>query len=130
MKIGALAKSVGCHVETVRYYENQGLIPASTRSPNGYREYTKTHLQYLRLVRRAKTLGFSQPQIRELVKLASHSVNKCDEVYRITRSQIGVVDQKMTELRRIKKALNSLASACEIKQQNNCPVLENLISDG
>ena len=55
MRIGELAQAVGCHIETVRYYEKVGLIPVSARKPNGYRDYSERHLQYLRLVRRARS---------------------------------------------------------------------------
>jgi DNA-binding transcriptional MerR regulator len=127
MKIGKLAKSVDCHVETVRYYEKQGLLPPANKSANGYGEYSDNHLQLLRLIRHAKGLGFSQPQVRQLVRLATKGEDACDDVLSLTREQMGVVDWKLQELSRMKKALIRLSRACEENRDNDCPLLEELI---
>jgi len=69
MQIGQLAKTVNCHIETIRYYEKIGLLSPAERQPNGYRIYTQTHLSHLRLIRRARSLGFTQDEVRDLVEL-------------------------------------------------------------
>jgi len=127
MKIGKLAKSVDCHVETVRYYEKLGLLPPAKKSANGYGEYSGNHLQLLRLIRHARGLGFSQPQVRQLVQLATNGENACDDVLSLTREQLGVVDRKLKELSRMKKALIRLSRTCEENRDNDCPVLGELV---
>ena len=94
MKIGALAKSAGCHVETVRYYEKEGLLPPSAKLANGYSEYADLHLKLLLLIRHAKDFGFTQKQIRELVQLATSQNSPCEEVHQLTLAQLEVIEAK------------------------------------
>jgi DNA-binding transcriptional MerR regulator len=126
MQIGTLAKSVGCHVETIRYYEKEGLIPPAKRAANGYGIYSENHLKLLRLIRHAKNLGFSQDQIRELSHLASLENNACDEVYQLTKIQLEIIDEKLINLKLMKKNLKNLSKACEENINENCPALERL----
>jgi DNA-binding transcriptional MerR regulator len=128
MQIGTLAKSVGCHVETIRYYEKEGLIPPAKRAANGYGIYSGNHLKPLRLIRHAKNLGFSQNQIRELSHLASLENNACDEVYQLTKIQLKIIDEKLTDLKSMKKNLKNLLNSCEGNTNENCPALERLAS--
>ena len=129
MRIGELAQAVGCHIETVRYYEKVGLIPVSARKPNGYRDYSARHLQYLRLVRRAKSLGFSQQEVHELVNLIEIKDRSCDQVFSIVTKQMTVLDEKLKEIRRLKTALTDLSSACEEGKHSDCPALEELLQE-
>ena len=129
MKIGTLAKAVECHVETVRYYEKEGLLPPAKRGANGYSEFSDIHLQLLRLIRRAKSLGFTQSQIRELIRLARSQDNACEDVHQITLAQLDVVAEKLHDLRKIQNALKKLSAACEQNKHADCLVLEQLVSD-
>ena len=129
MKIGQLAKAVQCHVETVRYYEKQGLLPPAKKLSNGYGEYSNDHLQVLRLIRHAKSLGFSQSQIRQLVQLASERTEVCRDVYQVTQEQLKVVDDKLSELSKIKESLVRLSEACKNNRDNSCPILKELAFD-
>ncbi len=128
MKIGALAKAVGCHVETVRYYEKEGLIPPAKKAPNGYGIYSDRHLKILRLIRNAKNLGFSQVQIRELGQLALLQGRACNEVHELTKNQLVTIDQKLQDLMVMRKTLESLSATCEVSSNQNCPTLERLAS--
>jgi DNA-binding transcriptional MerR regulator len=128
MRIGILAKSANCHVETVRYYEKEGLIPPAKKMSNGYGLYSDSHLKVLRLIRNAKSLGFSQVQIRELSQLALLQDHACNEVYQLTKNQLITIDQKLKDLKVIRKSLNSLAVTCEKNSNENCPALERLAS--
>ncbi len=127
MKIGKLAKTVDCHVETVRYYEKQGLLPPAKKSANGYGNYSENHLRLLRLIRHAKGLGFSQTQVRQLVQLASGREGACDDVHELTLEQLHVVDSKLRELSKMKEALVRFSKACEENQDKDCPVLDELV---
>lgn len=128
MQIGQLAKAVDCHIETVRYYEKIGLLSPPMRRANGYRDYTNEHLQHLRLIRRARSLGFSQDEVRALVELANSKENSCEQVHDMTLKQLDALNAKLKEMQRMKKALRSLASACEAGKHDSCPVLEELTS--
>jgi DNA-binding transcriptional MerR regulator len=128
MRIGTLAKAVGCHVETVRYYEKEGLIPPAKKAPNGYGIYSDRHLKILRLIRNAKNLGFSQVQIRELGQLELLQGRACDEVYELTKNQLVTIDQKLKDLKVMRKTLESLSATCEGNSNQNCPTLERLAS--
>ena len=130
MKIGTLAKTVGCHVETVRYYERVGLIPKARRMSNGYGDYSAEHLRCLTLVRQAKNLGFSQCQIRELVKLSTISNDQCSEVHRMTLEQINTIEEKLRTLQKIRHSLSELAETCEANPHNECPALGRLTTNG
>jgi DNA-binding transcriptional MerR regulator len=128
MQIGTLAKSVDCHVETVRYYEKEGLIPPAVKAPNGYGIYSEIHLKVLRLIRNAKSLGFSQTQIRELSHLALLQNHSCNEVYQLTKTQLATIDQKLEDLKLMRKTLKSLSITCEQNSNDDCPMLERLAS--
>ena len=129
MKIGQLAKAVGCHVETVRYYEKKGMLSEPPRTRNGYRIYTLQHLRQLRLIRRARNLGFTQEQVKNLIRLAYDVDNPCDDVYELTKSQVVNVDYKIRELKRLKSALVSMKKACEKGNHKSCQSLDILFCD-
>ena len=127
MRIGAIAKQVGCHVETIRYYEKQGLIPPALREANGYGKYSDHHLGLLRLIRQAKGLGFSQDQIRSLSHMASKQTNACEEVHLLTVNQLAIIDEKIALLKKMKKDLQALSRSCEKNKKQGCPALSSLI---
>ena len=129
MQIGELGNAVNCSVETIRYYEKVGLLPLPTRAANGYRIYNDEHLKFLRLIRRARSLGFSQEQVRELYALATSQDSPCNEVWELTKKQLEFGKEKQKELRRVGRALKKLADACERDNHATCPILEELISD-
>lgn len=126
MRIGELARGAGVSVETVRFYEREGLLPAPPRRESGYREYPSDTLARLRFIRHAKELGFSLPEIHELLSLRSTEA-PCGEVQRRVESKIEIVRQKISSLERIKSTLENLAEAC-VSQDNpsECPILEVL----
>src|SRR5213593_3574869 len=78
--IGRLSKHTGTNIETIRYYERVGLLPAPARSPGGYRLYETDHLKRLNFIRRARTLGFSIGEVRTLLRLADERKRPCAEV--------------------------------------------------
>ena len=129
MQIGKLAKAVNCHIETVRYYEKVGLLSPPERKANGYRDYTQSHLQHLRLIRRARSLGFSQDEVRSLVELTNVNDNPCDKVHGMALQQLSVINGKLKEMKEMKKALRRLADACESGNHQSCPVLDELIAE-
>jgi DNA-binding transcriptional MerR regulator len=80
LAIGALSERTGCKVETIRFYEREGLLPAPARSSGGYRLYSQDHLKRLTFIRRARALGFSIDEVRKLLTLADERKRPCAEV--------------------------------------------------
>lgn len=96
--IGTLARATGTKVETVRYYEQAGLLAAPARTEGNYRAYTRAHLDRLGFVRRARGLGFSLDEVRELLRLSDQPEQPCEEVDRIARGHLEAVERKMADL--------------------------------
>lgn len=127
MKIGELAKETNCHVETIRYYQKVGLLFSAEKLPNGYGYYSKKHLAHLRLIRRAKKLGFSQREISEMVTLAESQQESCSSVHALTQAQLKNVVGRISELNQIKEALEVLLVSCDNNTLDNCPTLTELL---
>src|SRR2546425_12034684 len=85
--IGALSKHTGTNIETIRYYDRVGLLPASARSSGGYRLYGTNHLKRLNFIRRARVLGFSLAEVRKLLTLADQRRRPCAEVRAVALRQ-------------------------------------------
>ena len=112
MSIGQLAKSARVGVDTVRYYEKQGLMPRATRRPSGYRQYQSDDVRRLHFIRRAKELGFSLEEIGELLALRSQSARGVEKVKAVARQKLLQVENKLAELQRLRKVLAHLVEAC------------------
>ena len=131
MKVGQLAERAGVHVETVRYYERRGLLPAPERTDSGYRQYEPEAVARLRFIKRAKVLGFTLHEIEELLELRVEHEGACEAVDHRTREKIGLVRQKIRELRAIERTLVRLTAACEARRRtDDCPILHALQADG
>ena len=123
--IGQLAKRAGVPIDTVRYYERNQLLAPAGRLESGYRRYGEAQLKRLRFIRRAKALGFSLAEIRELLALSEgRSVAK---VKRAAEARLADVEQRLAELERIRDALRTLVSACPGHgRAEACPILNAL----
>jgi MerR family copper efflux transcriptional regulator len=123
--IGQLAKRAGVAIDTVRYYERNRLLEPAGRLESGYRRYGDVELKRLRFIRRAKALGFSLAEIRELLALSEgRSVAK---VKRAAEARLADVEQRLAELARIRDALRTLVAACPGHgRAEACPILNAL----
>ena len=125
--IGQLARETHVNVETVRFYERQGLIQQPPRRESGYRQYTENEASRIKFIRRAKDLGFTLKEIKELLSLKTDSENSCDQVRRSAEEKINEIDEKISSLREIRTALVSLSQSCETRMDNqDCPIIEAL----
>ena len=115
LTIGQLAAAAGVTAESVRYYEREGVIPPARRTGAGrYRAYTAADADRLRFVRRARALGFSLDEVRELLALASGDRgHPCAEVNRIAATHLEQVDAKLAQLRTLRRELARLVAACD-----------------
>ena len=130
MKIGALAKQANVNIDTVRYYERQGLLPAPQRLMSGYRQYETGDVARLRFVRRAKALGFTLIEIRELLTLSSHREDDMAVMKAAAIEKLADVEDKLTELTRIRDGLKALVASCPGHGTlEQCPIL-NALAEG
>ena len=127
LTIGQVAVAADVNIQTVRYYERRGLVPAPRRSSAGYRQYDGDAVSRLRFIKRAQALGFSLAEIGELLALRIRHGSACEAVERKTRGKIELVEAKIRELERLKRTLERLAAACARRQPTDeCPVLDAL----
>lgn len=126
LKTGELARSAGVGVETVRFYEREGLLPEPPRRPSGYRMYPPGAVSRLRFIRRARELGFSLREIDQLLTTSGASGPRCERVQEQLATKIADVEGRIADLRRVRDALLALADDCEGHDESGCPFLEAL----
>jgi len=128
--IGALAKATGTKVETVRWYERVGLLPAPARTSGNYRTYGAAHLGRLSFIRRARDLGFSLDQIRALLDIAEQQDRSCEAVDVIAREHLDEVDRKIADLQALRRELDFLIGQCRRGKVAECRIIEALAPAG
>lgn len=127
MTVGQVARRAGVGVETVRFYEKNGLLEEPARRTSGYREYDEETVNRLRFIQRAKELGFTLSEIKELFSLRSCSDQPCGDVRRRAEAKIAEIEEKVVLLLRMKEVLGQLTSSCgERHDASRCPILEVL----
>jgi MerR family transcriptional regulator, copper efflux regulator len=127
LTIGRLAASGGVNLETIRYYEREGLMPAPPRNESGYRAYSPDALRRLRFIKRTQELGFSLAEVRELLALRRRPNQLCRNVVRKIEAKTKEVDEKIAHLKAIRRALVRMRDSCDGERlMCECPILENL----
>ena len=126
LSIGALSQESRCNIETIRYYERIGVMPEPPRTEGGHRQYREDHLKRLTFVRRARELGFSLHEVRELLGLVDGGVVSCGEVKALTLDHLGDVRRKLRDLRAMERVLKRMASECDGGTVPDCPIIEAL----
>lgn len=121
-----LARMTGCNMETIRYYENVGIMPDPPRDRNNYRRYDDSHVARLRFVMRARDLGFSLEEIRDLLALVDGGIQTCAEVQSIASRHIDSVRAKIADLQRIERVLSETVSRCSGEDVPECAVIDAL----
>ena len=112
LSIGQVARKAGVGVETVRFYEREGLLEEPPRRASGYRQYSDQVVKRIRFIKRAQQLGFSLKEITELLLLRVDAQTSCEVVKQRTEAKIAEVEQKLVELQRMRQALLQVASLC------------------
>jgi MerR family copper efflux transcriptional regulator len=127
LTIGQVARQAGVGVETVRFYERQGLLEEPARRASGYRQYGEDVVARLRFIKRSKELGFSLREIGELLALRSDPAADCVEVQGRARAKLDDIEAKIRDLQEMREALVKLAASCRGKGPvSGCPILEAL----
>jgi MerR family transcriptional regulator, copper efflux regulator len=130
VNIGEAAAQSGVPPKTIRYYEEIGLVAPAPRTGNGYRAYGDKDVHVLRFVQRARSLGFSVSECRQLVDLYRNPHRASAEVKALTLHRIAELDRKMAELAGMRAALLRLAESCHGDDRPECPIIENLAQRG
>ena len=126
MNIGEAAKSSGISAKMIRHYEEVGLLPAPYRTESGYRQYSETDVHTLRFIRHARDLGFSIPQITELVGLWQNRRRPSRSVKALAEAHIRALEKKTQELIAMKATLEHLVHCCSGDDRPDCPILEGV----
>jgi Cu(I)-responsive transcriptional regulator len=124
--IGQLARATGTKTETIRYYERIGLLRAPDRTRSNYRSYSADHVHSLTFVRRARELGFSIEDVRELLELAGHRDRPCAEVDSIAARHLATTELKLAALKRLRSELRRTLAACKGGRIADCRVVQAL----
>ena len=112
MKIGELAARTGCQVQTIRFYEVEGLMQPPERGENNYRTYDEAHEKRLRFILRCRSLDMAHSEIRILLNLQDDPGRPCDEVNALLEEHVGHVQARISELTLLKRQIQEIRSAC------------------
>ncbi|MGC8492775.1 MAG: MerR family transcriptional regulator [Syntrophobacteraceae bacterium] len=129
LTIGKVARCAEVGIETIRFYEREGLIDEPPRRESGYRQYPEETISRILFIRRAKTLGFTLREIKELLELQidSSSALTCDDVRRLAEEKIADIREKIGTLQRMEASLVRLVDSCRRRViANSCPILDVL----
>jgi MerR family mercuric resistance operon transcriptional regulator len=123
---GTLAAQTGCTIETIRYYEQIGVLPPPSRSQGGHRLYGPDLLKRLNFIRRSRDLGFTLAEIRQLLHLVDGGKYTCDQVETLAIDHVRDINQKISDLRKLKKVLEAMVSQCSGGKVPQCPIIDAL----
>jgi MerR family mercuric resistance operon transcriptional regulator len=137
IQIGTLARETGLSVDTIRFYEREGLLREPPRSSGGFRLYAARDVEHLHFIRCAQELGFSLAEVRELLLTQDDNRHACTQVRDFIGQKLASVHQKMLDLRKLERALRRALGECEKALKHDrtdahegCPVLDKLAATG
>lgn len=130
MTIGQVAKETGVRVETIRFYEKEGLINEPERNPSGYRQYPAETVQRVLFIQRAKAIGFTLKEISDLLSIQTKPDACCGDVLDKAATKVEQIEAKISELQRMKDTLQKLTKQCVSHNDlDDCPILDALYTD-
>ena len=131
LKIGELAEQGRVNLQTIRYYEREGLLPKPPRLASGYRVFSSDAVRRVRFIKRAQELGFSLKEIKELLSIRIDPERDCSGVQKLARAKVTDIEQKIRTLQAMRKVLGKLATACPGRGPlSECPILESFEPHG
>lgn len=128
MNVGIAARRSGLPAKTIRYYEDIGLIRPA-RADNGYRDYSDDDLHRLGFLRRARGLGFSIEDCRQLMALYADKSRASHDVRELARSHVQAIEEKVRELEQMRATLETLIHACHGDERPDCPILDDMAGE-
>ncbi len=127
MKIGQVAKTAGVGIDAVRFYEREGLLAKPARRPSGYSENYPDVVVHLRFIKRAKELGFSLKEIRELIALETDPETTAGDVRQLAEKRLADIEERIRALQRMRRALRKVTEECTGRgATNRCSILRTL----
>jgi DNA-binding transcriptional MerR regulator len=127
LSTGQVAKAGGVNIQTVRFYEREGLLPPPRRSASGYRQYTEDAVRIVMFVKRAQELGFTLREAKQLVRLRSLGPKRAETAKAAAEAKLRDIDEKLRDLTAMRAALASLVDSCQrCGGPITCPILEAL----
>lgn len=124
--IGTLSTETGVHIETIRYYEREGILPQPQRGMGGQRKYGHEDIKRLTFIRRSRELGFTLKEIADLLGLVESGNYTCSEIREITLRHATEVRQKIADLRKMETVLRNMVASCEQGDVPDCPIIDSL----
>jgi len=121
MQIGQVAREMGLATSAIRFYEETGLLPEPGRTPSGYRDYDLDILDRLAFIRAGQAVGFTLNELREVLGIRDRGDAPCSHVSKLIDTRIAEIDQRIRELRRLRKDLNALAETAAQTDPEDCP---------
>lgn len=129
MRIGELGRTTGVDIDTIRYYEKEGLLPLPGRMPNGYRVYGVVHLERLAFIRHCRALDMPLAEIRRLLDFVAHPEADCGDINRLIDEQLARVRVRLESMRALEKQLAALRARCEAGHlAAECGILHELVA--
>lgn len=129
LKIGQVAERGGVNLQTIRYYEREGLLPEPPRLQSGYRMFPEDTIRRVRFIKRGQELGFTLAEIKELLSLRIDSRRECSDVKRLANAKIADIEEKIRTLEAMKRVLTGLTQICPGSgSSTECPILESIDS--
>jgi len=128
MKIGELAAHAECDVQTVRFYEREGLLEEPEREASGYRRYAERHLKRLQFIRHCRSLDIPLPEIQDLLAFAAAPEQSCTHVDALLDEHIDRVKLRLKALRTLEKQLVALRARCDGDPSHSCAILESFMT--
>ena len=127
LKIGILARNADCPVETIRYYEREGLLPVPGRTDGNYRLYSADDVERLAFIRNCRSLDMTLEEIRQLLRLKDTPRESCEDANALVDAHVGHVEERITELQRLKSQLKGLRRRCAAAgNSKDCGILDGL----
>lgn len=130
MNIGKVAKETNISAKMIRYYEDIGLLVDIGRTDSGYRNYTSNDIQTLHFIHRARDLGFSIIEIKDLLALWRDKTRSSEDVKRLTQQHINDLEEKARHLQEMANTLKGLVKCCRGDKRPDCPIIEQLATNG
>lgn len=129
MRIGELCQSTGVGIETIRYYEKEGLLPAPARADNGYRNYGSAHLERLTFIRHCRVLGMPLAEIKQMLDFVAHPEADCNDINWLIDEQLARVRLRLKSMRTLEKQLSQLRAHCGAgRTAAECGILHELVA--
>jgi MerR family mercuric resistance operon transcriptional regulator len=125
LKISQVAEQANVNIETIRYYERQGLIPKVPRTEGGYRQFSSETIERIKFIKRGQELGFTLTQVKKILSVSDGKEYNCHDIQQFALRKIEEVERKILDLGKIKSVLHDLANKCPAQGSlDNCPILQ------